>query len=633
MATLNTSSWTNLSRWIVTPSALGYSLGYAVQGKILAQDNVSNKSTVSFQLVAWIVEKASARNAYSQYTQYITMALNGTTLISSKSFTTGSSGSTLNGYTESAPRTLSSWSTTVDHDTDGAYSKAYSLSARVWGSGGFNVTASGSLDLPSLPRLSTIASVDSITMGSSTPVTVTPAVSSYYDILSYSTNGSTYAELARGQGTLSANWPVPDTTAAVTSSDRTTYYLKAVAYTDVYATAIGTTIKNVTAVVPASVVPSLAVGSITEGNTAIPSGWPFINGYSKPSVPITFTGAQGSTKAGSSAVFGSASASEASASSPVSLIVGPVATGSGTASVIDSRGRSASATVSIALSAYAKPTLALDVTRCESDGTPSSAGEYAKVKAKWTFTDVNSLNTSAITIYKDGVQAAAFTPTAYTQTDLVQIALLSDISTTAAYTISATIADQIATATASAVVPKSNIPLSLHDDGSAIGVAIGRSYNESTAGALQINGDMKLISSGLYAVNGGNSATLTADELIAKLNSSGTDVESKDIAYSGMTSGVTVNWLKAYKTGKVVTIYAKFSKSAATASGSNALTCSLTNMSGWLPPLDVEAFSYYAAVGLGMRLEPDGSVTVRNASPSAKTLADGFQFSLTYVLA
>lgn len=159
----------------------------------------------------------------------------------------------------------------------------------------------------------------------------------------------------------------------------------------------------------------------------------------------------------------------------------------------------------------------------------------------------------------------------------------------------------------------------------------------TTSASFNGSADATLGVSGILPVANGGTGQSSLDSVsVNYATTAGTattmSVESKTVTYSDMTSGVTVNWMVAYKSGNVVSIYFKFTKSASTSSGSNVLTCTLTNMSGWLPPYDVEGFGYYSSCSFGIRLESDGSLTVRNASASSRTLSDGIQFHLTYVI-
>jgi hypothetical protein len=68
------------------------------------------------------------------------------------------------------------------------------------------------------------------------------------------------------------------------------------------------------------------------------------------------------------------------------------------------------------------------------------------------------------------------------------------------------------------------------------------------------------------------------------------------------------------------------------ASGSDIFTGTL-NSTYW-PPYDVETYCYYTSHSIGIRIQPDGTITVRNASNSGVKLGTttGVFWSATYVV-
>ena len=96
------------------------------------------------------------------------------------------------------------------------------------------------------------------------------------------------------------------------------------------------------------------------------------------------------------------------------------------------------------------------------------------------------------------------------------------------------------------------------------------------------------------------------------------------------SSGATLDYSHGYRSSNVITVYGKVSYSTSIASGSNIFEGTISAL--YYPPYDVETFAYYQGHAIGIRIQPTGAVTVRNASSSSVTINDGIQFSVTYVV-
>ena len=116
--------------------------------------------------------------------------------------------------------------------------------------------------------------------------------------------------------------------------------------------------------------------------------------------------------------------------------------------VTDSRGRTASRTVTISVLPYSPPVLSLlKASRCDSDGTPNDEGEYAKVTIGAAVSAVDNLNDKIFTISKKTVTSEIWTnqniaSAAYTiETDVI----ISYISGNNAWDIKFTVNDYFST--------------------------------------------------------------------------------------------------------------------------------------------------------------------------------------------
>lgn len=174
-----------------------------------------------------------------------------------------------------------------------------------------------------------------------------------------------------------------------------------------------------------------------------------------------------------------------------------------TVTVIDSRGRRATASLSITVFAYSPPAISsMSVQRCTANGTISSNGTYALVTVNSTYSSINGANTRTITLsnssdnYASSVvmQATNNTNNSYSYVYGGNFA----IGTT--YTIRATITDYSNSASMSAPLKAAERPMNILPNGK--GVAIGKmaesqnlfdvAWNERIRGNLQVDGILSI---------------------------------------------------------------------------------------------------------------------------------------------
>lgn len=239
-------------------------------------------STKALQYGSW--EYGSANTQYRVY-------INGTLV---------GSGYKTYDFREYKTLTVASGSTTVAHNEDGTKVVACSASYCGGSSPIGSATVSGNLTLTTIPRYSDITCNTPVEMGSTQTITVTQKSTAFSHILYYSTDGgTTFTEIGRGTATGTYSWIVPNTATSIPNAESATYILKCDTFTasDYSGTALVKQVE-ITATVPASYVPTIAITSVTEGNSVVPSTFPFIVGFSKLNVRTTFTGSAGSTCSG-----------------------------------------------------------------------------------------------------------------------------------------------------------------------------------------------------------------------------------------------------------------------------------------------------------------------------------------------
>lgn len=445
---------------------------------------------------------------------------------------------TINGVTQTSPNVYVNKSTsqpevsvttltfTVPHNDDGTgvaqitycqfqSNNGTSPATAVLGSMPKNFT------LTTIPRASEITANTPVVMNTSESITVTQKSASFSHILYYKTSAGNYIEIGRGTATKTYTWTVPDITSTLPNTDRDTYTLRVLTYMN--STYEGTaleSVKDIVATVPSSYVPTITIGTITEGNADVPNEFPFVVGVSKPVIPTTFTGSAGSTVVSRSVSANGETQTSTSSSASVSFSMTRTLSALTTAvnaSTTDSRGRTGTATKNITAVAYSPPTVAVDCTRCQSDGTIDALGEYVLVRARWAWTSITNggpeLNSATIKTYVDGTLKDTYTTSTNNQQNLTQVVILPSMLATNQYTLTIVIEDELMTATVSQIVTKAVLPLSLYDDGNDIGVTVGRM---ATREGFNVTLDTTFISGqniNLLDVNNQQIDTMLTDDL------------------------------------------------------------------------------------------------------------------------
>lgn len=239
--------------------------------------------------------------------------------------------------------------------------------------------------------------------------------------------------------------------------------------------------KSINLKVPTNIVPSLSGLSATRIDNGVPSSWG-IYVKSKSQVKITASGAngaQGSTIVGYSI---SGPGLSINASSGTSEVLSSTGTLTYTCTVTDTRGRTASKTVSINVVDYTYPNISMSAERCTSDGTKSINGTYLRVAITFSYASVSGKNSIASKSCScNGVSNSSFASgTAFV--------LATNCSIGNHYTVSASVKDALGnTATVSVEVTTSYRILNVNKNKN--GLAIGK-FSEKAA--FEVNMDSYL---------------------------------------------------------------------------------------------------------------------------------------------
>lgn len=426
-----------------------------------SQDTSNNTSTVSVTLSV-----GASYYVTSTATKSASLTVNGST--TSHSFVIGTHSGAWN-------KVIATRSVVIPHNSDG--SKTFALSA--WADvqityGGKYVgrgSASGSGTLDSIPRASSFSSYSKSTaMGSTWSGTIAMASSSFSHAVDLIFGGVTHNIYNLLTSSVSYGVPLSWATRIPKATSGTmTIVLKTYSGT----TLVGTKSYTATLTVPSSVVPSFSSLAITRVNGSVPSAWGvYVQGKSKVTASIQSPqGAQGSTIAGYSIKLDSSTATTQSKTFDLTTS----GTKTITATVRDSRGRTATRTATITVQPYSAPTMS-DVTieRCLSNGTPNTDGTYLRAKIDYTLSSVAGKNTTAtqtkITYRKKGTTAWTTGPTF---ADNVYTSAFGggQISTNDQYEAVVTVSDPISSTTYSTTVGTAMVTMDFRKGGR--GVAVG----------------------------------------------------------------------------------------------------------------------------------------------------------------
>ena len=364
------------------------------------------------------------------------------------------------------------WSASVAHDSDGSKSVSISVSLHALSSGNdartnTSINGSSTVQLTTIPRASTLTVSDG-TIGSPMTITINRASTAFTHKLTY------YFGVAIGtissNASTSVSWTPPmslcaEIPNAVSGIGNIT------CETWSGSTKIGSTTKTITLTCPSSVKPSVssgwaAVGYLNTGTAAANMAC-FVQGYSRAKVTLDstkVTHSYGATTASTKITFGGEDYTDTT----------PVLTVSGEQSIVvtltDSRGRTATQTVTFTVLPYSKPVLSgVEVFRCLSDGTADDAGTSFSAKASVSFSDLGGENSATLTV-KYKAAGGSFGGSTAIQPDTPS--RFDGILTTATYVVRITAADELGQSSYNEIsIPTASVGMHIRPghDGAAFG--------------------------------------------------------------------------------------------------------------------------------------------------------------------
>lgn len=322
----------------------------------------------------------------------------------------GTEGMTFNGTIPniSSEKIITTKKLTVNHEADGTKKQ---LVKWKWGVnspwGGFeNPSGSFTITLPTIQR-ATIPTVDlsSLDIGETIVIKTPRATPSFKHTLKYRLGGKTgnIATDVANQKT----WTLPLSLCNNLPNDTSgTMRIYCDTYND--SELVGTRYINITVKVPKDIIPTAAI-STTEQEIANKLKV-FVKNISKVGVDINTVGTYGSTITTITTVFDGTTFKGGSFSLGLLKKSGTLTT-----KIIDSRGRTNTATKEVTCIDYYSPKVNnFKVERCNADGVINNLGEYVKVTYDYSIAPINNLNNKSIVVsYSNGNYTDLFSLTDY----------------------------------------------------------------------------------------------------------------------------------------------------------------------------------------------------------------------------
>jgi hypothetical protein len=387
-------------------------------------------------------------------------------------------------YSWSVPTSLINGISNNDRATCTIYCDTYSGSTNI-GTKSITVTLI-------IPVSSVSLSASSVNYGSSVTINISRAHSKLTHSIRYNWNNNT-GTIASSISYTGYSWTVPNNFMNyIPNSTSTTGTI----YVDTYngTKLVGTKSINLKTNVPSSVVPSFSSIGHSEQNSAVAALNLGSGVYARNLSKIKFTingasGAYGSTITKYKIVYDGTTYNSSSATTGTIKNSG---TRTVTATITDSRGRTASKSTTVSVLAYNSPSItSFSVRRCNADGSNNDMGEYIKVTYGGSMSNLNSKNTA--TVYLDTKPRSSGTWTTKNSFAITGsfsgTKIVGTYGITQSYDVRIRVVDKFHTVTSTQQLSTAAVTMSWGKQG----VGIGKIWEQ---GALDVGGS--IYSSGYY---------------------------------------------------------------------------------------------------------------------------------------
>lgn len=346
---------------------------------------------------------------------------------------------------------LASWTGAISHGSDGSKkldcSGSFSISGSSYLSGG---SISCSIQLESIPRATkpTLSS-SSVALGSAVTINISPAVSSWTHNIYYRIGTGNWTRFATGVKS-NYSWTVP---LAIASSYPTATKGTITIGLNTYngSTQIGgTQTVNLNITIPASIAPSVSAIAVSEAASGL-SNFGYVQTKSKLKIVASASGSYSSSIRSYVYNIGSQSYSGLEDTYTMGEVVRDSGTVAVTVTVTDSRGRTASKTVSITILAYSPPQIThFECSRCgDANGSANANGQYLKVTFGYSVSPLNNKNQAncllKYSVYDDGKWGGLISKTEYTYSG-TYISATAILNTASTYQVGLVVTDSFGTA-------------------------------------------------------------------------------------------------------------------------------------------------------------------------------------------
>ena len=340
----------------------------------LTQDVALNRSVVTVTSVEMRALSESWGGASCRVVGFIN--INGSTAVKMEYTSTASTGIMMLKTYNTVSGAVSKYSVTVDHQADGSgpISVYANLGVYVNSSSGEagRIMQTEELELPRIPRVSTLTAAG-VELGQEMTITITRAAEGFTDTVSWSC-GSQSGTIATKTALTQLKW-VPPVSLASQAPEATQAAVVLTVTSFLNGNQVGSKDTEVPCAIPESVVPTLSV-TVEDRMGYLSKFGGYVQNQSQARVVTQAAGAYGSTIKSITAKCGALSASGAD----VSFALGQSGSVPITASVTDSRGRSASFETSITVLPYRLPQVTIrEAYRCDETGQQQPDGQWLKV--------------------------------------------------------------------------------------------------------------------------------------------------------------------------------------------------------------------------------------------------------------
>lgn len=346
---------------------------------------------------------------------------------------------------------LASWTGAISHGSDGSKkldcSGSFSISGSSYLSGG-NISCS--IQLESIPRATKPTLSDStVALGSAVTINISPAVSGWTHNIYYRIGTGDWVRFATDVKS-NYSWTVPlGIASSYPTATKGTITIGLNTYNG-SAQIGGTQTANLDITIPASVAPSVSAVTVSEAASGL-SNFGYVQTKSKLKIVTSASGAYSSSIRSYAYDIGSQSYSGLENTYTMSDEVRDSGTVAVTVTVTDSRGRTASKTVSITVLAYSPPQIThFECSRCgDANGSANANGQYLKVTFGYSVSPLNNKNKASYllkySVYDDGKWGGLTSGTQYTYSG-TYISATAILNTASTYQVGLVVTDSFGTA-------------------------------------------------------------------------------------------------------------------------------------------------------------------------------------------